>query len=533
MAALKAGGRGVLRLCGLIMVRGKPKSSNAPAPNHLSWRTNTPLTDPETQEVNRLLAQAQADLRNTAQDDLTEQIASYKIALAPYKKLPPELLAAIFHLCVRTPVILPPSSDEPVLVLASVCSNWRSIVLHIPDLWNNIFLDFSRCGGKPVKLLEFSKRWLSRSGDLAITLRNSTSRWSEHVMSKENVDPITYLIAPYVSRCREIDMRFLEASIDEFFTLPKGSIERLEVLYLETGGFSMPFASASSEPLEVFRSAPCLRRVLFSTDLCSIDPHVLGLPWGQLTGLHFIATYIPPLEMHAILRQSHSLLECSFSIIQLNDELSYALDRLPECVLPSLHSLMVEFAPENVEYAPFLRPLVLPALTDLEIRPLEAGFLPECPWSQRAYAGLLSRSSFKLRRLAILHYVITPYDLETILREMPSLKDLHLYLYETAEWDKAIMDMLSTGELLPNLEDLTFSAYPIAELLRTLEMRIQIGGKGGLSQLKALHMSVPGRQSITVDAMQRFMQLAKGGGPSCRVFTHTRSYAHDRSTVWK
>ncbi|KAJ6620581.1 hypothetical protein B0H10DRAFT_1945890 [Mycena sp. CBHHK59/15] len=426
--------------------------------DHLQWRTNAPLTEAETLEVENSLAWALANVVTQNPADLSdERIQSYKVALAPHKKLPPEVLAIIFLYCVQPPIILPPSPHEPALILVSICSSWRNLLLHIPDLWSNIFLDFNRSGAKSMKLLEFSKLWLSRSETSLITIRNSTSRWSERFLSDGNVNPIRYLVTPYITRCREIDLRFLEASIDEFFTLPKGSIEHLEVLYLETGGFSMPFIQGSGETLDVFRSAPRLRRVLFSTDLCSFDPHVLGLPWGQLTGLHFIATYIPPMAMHAILRQSHSLIECSCSIIELNNDVSAALEQLHECVLPSLRSLMVEFAPETVNYAPFLRPLVLPSLKDLELRPLEAGRLPECTWSQRAYAGLLSRSAFTLRRLAILHYVVSPTDIEAIFRGMPSLVDLHLFLYEKVEWDKAILDMLAAGELLPKLQILTFS----------------------------------------------------------------------------
>ncbi|KAJ7509847.1 hypothetical protein B0H11DRAFT_1259126 [Mycena galericulata] len=344
-------------------------------------------------------------------------------------------------------------------------------------------------------------------------------------MQQLHVDPIVDLVGPYVNRCREIDMRFLEASIDEFFAFPAGSIERLEVLYLETLGFSMPFNSASGEPLEVFRSAPRLRRVLFSTDLCSIDPNVLGLPWAQLTGLHFIATYIPPLAMHAILHESRSLLECSVSIIQLDDALTLALDRLPECVLPALRSLMVEFSPQTVDYAPFLRPLVLPALTDLELRPLEVGFLPQCPWSQRAYVDLLARSGFTLRRLAILHYMISPRDLDAILRGMPSLTNFHLYLWEKTEWDAGILRALGDGTLLPRLETLTFSTYPLASVLDAVEERVRCGG------LKKLNMAVARRYDVPPDALVRFKQLEEGGGPACRAFMHARAYAHDRAST--
>ncbi|KAJ7735647.1 hypothetical protein DFH07DRAFT_843493 [Mycena maculata] len=518
---------------GATMVHPNRSRKTRKVDHHLIWRTNAPLSEAEATQVINLLFQAEANLRVAKLDEdhalFSAQIQSYKIALAPHKILPPEVLAIIFVNCVETPIILPPSPHEPALALAGTCRYWRNMILNIPNLWSNIFLDFSY-NPHPEKLLQFAKLWLSRSETL-ITLRNSSSRWSESRMQKMNVDPIVDLVAPFVHRCREIDMRFLEASIDEFFTFPAGSIERLEVLYLETLGFSMPFGNASGEPLEVFRSAPRLRRVLFSTDLCSIDPNVLGLPWGQLTGLHFIATYIPPLAMHAILRDSHSLLECSFSIIRLDDGLAAALHRLPECVLPGLRSLMVEFSPQTIDYAPFLRPLVLPALQDLELRPLETGALPQCPWSQRAYAGLLARSGFTLRRLAILNYMIAPRDLDTILRGMPSLTDFHLFLWETTPWDAGVLHALAEGALLPRLEELTFSTYPLADVLATLEARVAHGGTGGVARLRALNMAVTWWDDVPADAFARFMHLAEGSGPACRAFTHTRAYAHDRAST--
>ncbi|KAJ7210550.1 hypothetical protein GGX14DRAFT_626072 [Mycena pura] len=509
-----------------------PNQSRRTKPNHSVWATNAPLSGAEVVQVTDLLTKAEANLHlvEPGHDHalVSAQIQSYRVALAPHKSLLPEVLAMIFANCVGTPIILPPSPHEPALAIAGTCRSWRHIILNIPNLWCNILLDFIS-GPNPVKLLEYAKLWLSRSNTL-ITLRNSSSRWAESRMQEQNVDPISYLVAPYVSRCREIDMRFLEASVDEFFTVPAGSIDHLEVLYLETLWVTMPFGP-SGEPLEVFRSAPRLQHVLFSTDMCSIDPQVLGLPWPQLTGLHFIATYIPPLAMHAILRESHALVECSFSIIELDGATAAALQRVPECILPALRSLMVEFSPQTTDYAPFLRPLVLPALEDLELRPLEAGYLPQCVWSQPAYAGLVARSRFTLRRLAILHYTIAPADLIAVLRGMPSLTTFELFLWEKTEWDARVLRGLADGALLPRLEALTFSTHPIGDVLDALEARVRLGktGGAGVARLRSLQMEVTWRLDVPSEQMARFMRLAEDGGPKCRAVSHTRAYAHDRS----
>jgi hypothetical protein len=113
------------------------------------------------------------------------------------------------------------SPKEPALALAGTCRSWRQIIL---NLWNNIFLDFR--GPEPVKLLEFAKLWISHSENTLISIRNSSSRWTEKSLIAENVDPITYLVAPYVTRHREVDLRFLESSIDEFFIYPSRGLHR-------------------------------------------------------------------------------------------------------------------------------------------------------------------------------------------------------------------------------------------------------------------------------------------------------------------
>ncbi|KAF7309014.1 hypothetical protein MKEN_01102400 [Mycena kentingensis (nom. inval.)] len=490
---------------------------------HLKWRTNAVLTGPQVVHVRSLLA-ATTDL---------EETESYQIALAPHKHLPAEILSLVFTLCIPAPIILPPAPKAPALAIAQTCRRWRQTILRTPNLWCNIFLDFTNCA-KPLRLIVYAKQWL-RQSDALITLRNSTSRWGERLLLKHDIDIVRELVVPFSSRYREIDLRFVESSIDDFFCLPERAIDNLEILYLETLGVTMPF---SASRLDVFRAgAPRLKRVLLSTDMCSLDPAVLGLPWGQLTALHFIATYIPPLAMHAIFRAAPNLEECSCSIVQMDDALVTDLERLPDCMLQHLRVLMVEFAPSadpaSDHVSPFLRPLILPALADLELRPLEAGFLPATPFPYAAYQALLARSRFTLSRLAILHYIIPVEQLLHVLQDMPSLVAFQLYLWETTEWDAEVLAGLRDGSLLPRLENLTFSMYPLDGVLDALEGRVKLGNreKATVARMRELNMEVTWRPDISAQGMARFMRIAQAGELKCRAFTHTRTYAHDRTST--
>ncbi|KAJ7683744.1 hypothetical protein B0H14DRAFT_3782399 [Mycena olivaceomarginata] len=404
-------------------------------------------------------------------------IQSYQIALAPHKKLPPEVLAIIFVNCVGTPIILPPSPKEPALALAGTCRSWRQIILSIPNLWNNIFLDFR--GPKPVKLLEFAKLWISRSENTLISIRNSSSRWTENRLIAENVDPITYLVAPYVTRCREVDLRFLESSIDEFFTLPAGSIERLEVLYLETLGFTMPFCHTSDEPLDVFRSAPCLRRVLFSTDLCSLDPQVLGLPGAS----SLVCTSSPPTSPRSRCTPSSArATPSSNALLRHPDRRPPRLrPRAPPRLRPPRPPLPHgRVLPPNHRLRAFLRPLVLPALTDLELRPLEAGLLPQCPWSQACVPRPPRALALRAPPPRILHYTLPRGPRRDPARHavphaVPPVPWAGARAAPPAEWDAGVLRALGRGALLPALEELTFSTYPLAGVLEALEARVAAG----------------------------------------------------------
>jgi hypothetical protein len=124
--------------------------------------------------------------------------------------------------------------------------------------------------------------------------------------------------------------------------------------------------------------------------------------------------------------------------------------------------------------------------------------------------------------------MILPADLDTILRGMPSLADFHLHLWQTTEWDAGILHGLATGALLPALKTLTFSTFPFVDLLAALEARVQHGRTGTIAPLKALNMSQTWRGLVSPEMKVQFMRLMENGGPTCRMFNHTRAYAHDR-----
>jgi hypothetical protein len=72
--------------------------------------------------------------------ELTDQVTRYKIALAPHKKLPEDVLREIFNLVCHDQILSLEDEDEnnDVIQLSHVCSAWRRVALNIPRLWADV-----------------------------------------------------------------------------------------------------------------------------------------------------------------------------------------------------------------------------------------------------------------------------------------------------------------------------------------------------------------------------------------------------------
>ena len=107
--------------------------------------------------------------------ELIEQVARYKIALAPHKRLPEDLLREIFNfVCHGQILYLDRGNRHNVIIrLSRVCSAWRRIALNMPHLWAdvNIYIYWIRdVESDDVKAhnedcnLRLARLWLARGG---------------------------------------------------------------------------------------------------------------------------------------------------------------------------------------------------------------------------------------------------------------------------------------------------------------------------------------------------------------------------------
>ncbi|KAJ7439118.1 hypothetical protein FB451DRAFT_1151836, partial [Mycena latifolia] len=168
-------------------------------------------------------------------EDLEREIFSLRAMLAPYKKLPPELLTEIFLFCSAPPVALPPKPDEPLLALTQVCSAWRELALQASELWATISVSLTEEETDLWRIAGIAEQWISRAGTaypLSITVE--CSGLYAHVICEnpELASALVLLIVSHAQRLRHLDLAFPTAALLPLFELPPGAFPCLETVSL-------------------------------------------------------------------------------------------------------------------------------------------------------------------------------------------------------------------------------------------------------------------------------------------------------------
>ncbi|KAJ7094732.1 hypothetical protein B0H15DRAFT_830689 [Mycena belliarum] len=168
-------------------------------------------------------------------EDVERQVISLRVALAPCKKLPAELLAEVFLFCIAHPTVLPPTSHEPLLVLTQVCSGWRELALQTPQLWASISVSLTSEDTDVPRLAEITKQWISRAGTtcpLSITVECSGPYANIVCEDPELVSAFGALIVSHAQHLRDVDLALPITALLPFFKLPPGTFPCLQTLAL-------------------------------------------------------------------------------------------------------------------------------------------------------------------------------------------------------------------------------------------------------------------------------------------------------------
>lgn len=373
-------------------------------------------------------------------------LKAFKVTLSPVRRLPPELVSAIFRLACSERYPLPPPSDfrPPHLTVSQICSGWRKVALGLSRLfpWNRVLLcSEDKKGPTTVNeaRLQHIETFLSHAGSLPLDIQ-LIDRWEDHSLFNK-------ILLPRVGQCSKIDLCVGPKPIQLLSKLPPGSLDLLESLRIDCQSYDW-----IPTPVIALYS-PNLRRLVLER-----FKHLLPLnvSFPRLTYLRVECDYTDLETLLRVLRTSVDLLKCRLNIKRAAIT-GYTEANPDKIILPRLHTLRLDVLGSDAYYTtrkcpvtPLLRFLVLPALKELQM-PFVTRAYDRSSQHEEAFTSLATRSSFTLDKLSFVHaHFPTKGSLERILRVTPSLTSLSI----DGVADSASMIALARYDVVPHLTSL-------------------------------------------------------------------------------
>ncbi|KAL0566437.1 hypothetical protein V5O48_015578 [Marasmius crinis-equi] len=220
------------------------------------------------------------------QGQINALLLKHRSVLNPCRRLPGEILADIFDLCVREDLNMmermrklsqhhDSSStldiDKCPWVLGQVCRGWRDLVLSLPRLWSSIDINWPQ-GSEKLNMSLVERR---------LTLALQRSRDKElHVSWHESSCPAKIVPLLCLSSFRWVNAT-IRASAEGFGLLApySGLFSSLSTLHLHFKDDRLLDEDGNDS---VFRDTPTLRHLTLSGHVSPISRLRTNLPWSQL-----------------------------------------------------------------------------------------------------------------------------------------------------------------------------------------------------------------------------------------------------------
>ena len=412
-------------------------------------RTNILHSEEEQQYIRNVLLAAESLLQSgTVDDDLqrweetVDLIDRCKIALAPHKILPPDVLRSIFRFCGEAGVQFPIKSMRylHLLRITHVCSAWRQLALEIPVLWSDITIYITPDDEKDYdETLSSARQWFDRAQDM----RRSLSIYFDIGVSPHRQDlweKLLGFMAQY--RLEELELTYPINHIA--LKLPDHvwpSIERLHLMPSLDG-----LGPGGQQLFLNFGKLSNLRHLEISSS-SNLDGIDRIIPWHQLRtfemrGWICECRVTPSLILNA-LRQSRLLEYCRITLSKESSFTSTVIPTEENIVLANMDCFRVQFR-DGLVVPMFLQPLVMPNITTFS---LKGGSILVC--DMPPLIGIIQRSGGmrRIRRLDV-GYTSATLDIGILLELLPSLESISIKCGRLS--DNSIK-RLSSGKLGPRL----------------------------------------------------------------------------------
>ncbi|KAF7299779.1 hypothetical protein HMN09_00983900 [Mycena chlorophos] len=275
----------------------------SPFSEHLN--TSYCPTEDEVGAINTLLVEPRARLASLEEtieklqeerDALAHSIAAHEALVAPMRRLPLDMLREIFSACLPSNRNSTMSPSEAPLLLARVCSRWRTVVFDTPSLWSRLHIVQPTCppwmygqgprtvtSAKLAQRMDVARWWLDQTGQCPLSISLVAGDVPGDGSQTQATCQLIQLIGEHISRWNEIDFTLaITNDIFEVLTrLPAGGAPSLARFDLNCSGNS-PIESVDWSALTFLKGVE-----LRACSLKDCGPHALSLPinWRKLTCL--------------------------------------------------------------------------------------------------------------------------------------------------------------------------------------------------------------------------------------------------------
>ena len=431
-------------------------------------RTNGLHSEEEQLFIRNVLLAAESILQSgTVDGDLRRReeavdlIGRCKIALAPHKRLPPDILRSMFRFCAEECVQFPLGSkcggmDQNLCLLriTHVCSAWRHLALETPALWSDIYIFLLGGDGKQHdKTLSSARQWFDRAQDMR----------------------------------RSLFIIFLEILHDSWEKLlefmAQYRLEELELVYFVNRVAKLKFPdawppiehshldglSAGEQLFSNFGNLSNLRhlKIIGSYYLDGMDRII---PWHQLRTFEVGGLWgcpVTPSWCLNMLRQSRLLEHCRITLSIKSSFKSTVISTEESIVLTNIDYFEAEFLDASgLAVSKFLQPLAMPNITTFTLRG------DELSCDTLALIGIIQRSGgmCRIRHLEIQSYTFTVLDVGVLLELLPSLDSIRM---TSGHLSDNSIKRLSTGKLGPRLCKIVLFYRHDADQILSMESRYQ------------------------------------------------------------
>jgi len=326
----------------------------------------------------------------------TATLALRKKAQTPQGKLPVELWAQIFFLCLPADDFVKPDSREAPLLLCQICRGWRSVATGTPLLWSALSIRGSWRRHIWKASLEC---WLRRSGNAVLYLDISIPAYMEPSFDTHVMKLITSTADRWYRLRLSLPDNLLRTMLDNYMP----ALHKLE--FSSTYPIAALHISASQAPK--MRTVSLLTKPLY--------PQPLSLPWHQLT--HLSSQCWLNVGQHLDILLKCPRLE-SYSMCLVHADIPP--DSRPLLMHHLRHLEIIAFIGSAM--GPVLGRLQLPKLTQLSFMvPNESPACGIAGWPKFYVISLIERSSCLLIRVRLKGIDMSGECVQDIEKSIPSL----------------------------------------------------------------------------------------------------------------